>query len=366
VRLSLDRVEPELARLWEEEARRSQATRVELLTLVALVSEPALLERAQNVVARVARAHPSRTVLATWIPSDTAGITADVALHRASPGGAACGDQITVEATGAGREWLPENADRLALPDLPICVWWVGDLPDYDRLFDRMAVAADLVIVNSDEMDLRDLEKLASVLARVRDRCAMTDLTWIRLRPLQELVARFFDDESARGCMSAIDRITIEFSPREGEKDVASTQAGLLFGWMAHALSLRPEGVHWKRGAGWGEATLGRVVARFVHRPRADVPPGSVLRVTIECDGARFDIERQDDPQVLRWSRETPGSPVPPQTLRVETNEEASLLIRCLERPRRDGLFERSLYVGSRIVRPIAPRLSSLPQGPGT
>ena len=326
-----------------------------------MVSEPGLVERAKDVLARVAPAHPSRTLLVTWRSSEVSAITADVALHRA-PGGSACGDAIAVEATGSAREWLPENVDRLALPDLPICVWWVGDLPDYDRLFDRMAKLGDVVIVNSGEMDLRDLEKLSGVASRGRETCAMSDLTWIRLRPLQELVARFFDDPVARQCVQALDRVTIEFSPRDDEKDVASTQAGLLFGWMANALSLRHEGVQWKRGPAWGEVTLGRTVARFVHHPRADVPPGSILRLAFECEGARFEIERQDDPRLLRWSRETPGSPVPPQTLRVDIFEEAALLIRCLERPRRDRLFDRSLHVGSRIVRPIAPRLSSLPR----
>ncbi len=362
MRLSLDKVELEIARLWEEEARRSRATRVELMTLVALVSESHLLDRARDVVQRVARAYPLRTVLASWTDSDRPAITAEVALHRPSPEGAACGDAISVEATGSAREWLPENAERLALPDLPMCVWWVGDLPDYDRLFDRMARAADLVVVNSEEMDLRDLEKLSTVSARVRHTCAFSDLAWIRLRTMQELVARFFDDAAGRECVRSLERVTIEFSPRGGEKDVASTQAGLLFGWMANALSMRAEGVQWKRGPTWGEATLGKVVARFVHHPRTDVPPGSILRVSIECDGARFDIERQDDPRVLRWSRETPGAPVSPQTIGVDIAEEAGLLVRCLERPRRDFLFENSLHLGSRIVRPIAPRLSSLPR----
>ncbi len=358
MRLSLDAVELEMARLWEEEARASGAARVELLTLVALVSDLGLLERAQKVVATTVRAHPSRTIVATWSPSTAAAITAEATLHRLSPGGPACGDAIVLEAAGVARDWLPENVDRLALPDLPVCVWWVGDLPDFDRLFDRMVVNADVVVVNSGEMDLRDLEKLSTIVRRFRGGCALSDLAWIRLRPIQDLIARFFDDPTARGCLSALERVTIEFAPREAEQDVASTQAGLLFGWMANALSLQTEAVAWRRGPGWAEAVFGRVTARFAQCPRADVPPGSILRVLIECDGARFEIERQEDPQVFRWSREAPGAPMPPQTLRIGIPEEATLLVRCLERPKRDRLLERSLHVASRIVRPVAPRLS--------
>jgi glucose-6-phosphate dehydrogenase assembly protein OpcA len=363
VRLSLDAVEREVDRLWEEEAHRSQATRIELLTLVALVSEPGLFARATQVVEEVARAHPSRTIVIVWRAGEEATITADAALHGAGPSGAPCGDALTVEAIGVAREWLPQNIDRLVLSDLPVCVWWVGDLPDFDNLFDRAALSADLVVVNSGEMDLRDIEKLSSIAGRSRDRYALADLTWIRLRPLQELIARFFDDQGTHTCLRSVERVTIEFSPREGELDVASTQAGLLFGWMAHALSLVPEGVQWKRGPTWGEATLGSVVARFEHRPRAGVPPGAILRVALECRGGpRFEIERQDDPQVFKWSRDVSGAPTPPQTLRVADPDDPTLLVRCLSRPKRDPLLESSLNMATRILRPIAPRLSTAPR----
>jgi glucose-6-phosphate dehydrogenase assembly protein OpcA len=358
VRLSLDAVEPALARLWKEEADRGGAPRVELFTVVALASELPLLGRAQRVVAAVAGAYPSRTVVAACRQGADDAITAEVSLHRISSG-AACGDAIVLEATGAARDWLPENVDRLALPDLPVCVWWVGDLPDFDHLFDRLVVNADLIVVNSGEMDLRDLEKLSTIVNRCHGGAALSDLTWIRLRPIQDLIARFFDDETALACLRSAERITIEFAPREGEQDVASTQAGLLLGWMANAMSLGAATVGWKRGVDWAEVTLGRVVARFEARARPDVPAGSILRVAIECDGARFDIVRQDDPQVFLWSREAPGAPVPPQPLRIGIHEESTLLIRCLERPKRDALLEQSLHVATRIVRPVAPRLST-------
>jgi glucose-6-phosphate dehydrogenase assembly protein OpcA len=359
VPLALDAVEPALAALWKEEADRGGAPRIELFTVVAVASEFALLDRAQSVVAEVACKYPSRTIVTIWRPGSEDSITAEASLHRIARGGDACGDSIVLEATGGAREWLPENVGRLALPDLPVCVWWVGDLPDFDRLFDRLVVDADLIVVNSSEMDLRDLEKLSTIVMRTRNDCALSDLAWIRLRPLQDLIARFFDDETGRGCIDAIERVTIEYAPREGVNEAASTMAGLLLGWIANALSLHAESVNWKRGPGWAEVTVGRVVARFESRPRSDVPPGSILRVTMECDGARFEIERQEDPQVFRWSREAPGAPVPQQTLRIGIPEEAALLTRCLERPRRDPLLERSLHTATRIVRPVAPRLSS-------
>lgn len=364
MKLALDSVERAVAQLWEDEARQSPgATRIELMTLVALVSDLGLVDRTNKVIEEVVRSHPSRTIVATWSDKRDDTITAEVALHRVGKDGPACGDAIILDAARVSRDWLPDNVERLVLADLPVCVWWVGDLPDFDHLLDRMLSCADLVVVNSQEMDLRDLQRLSELVGRSRDRCALSDLTWVRLRPLQELIARFFDDESARLHLPALRQIKIEFSPRESDVDAASTQAGLLFGWIANALGLRPEGVRWARGEGWAEAAFEHVTARFERRPRADLAAGAIVRVALECGGALFEIERQDDPCVFRWSRLVPGVMMPPQSLRIPDESESGLLAQCLETPRRDPLLEASLRVGSRIVQAIAPRPSSAPSG---
>ncbi len=42
-------------------------------------------------------------------------------------------------------------------------LWWSGDLPDDDRLFDELTADADVTIVHSADMDLRDLEQLRRI-----------------------------------------------------------------------------------------------------------------------------------------------------------------------------------------------------------
>jgi glucose-6-phosphate dehydrogenase assembly protein OpcA len=358
--VSLDQVERELARLWDE-ARTTGGSRAALMTLVALVSEPRLLERAQTALSEVVRNQPARTITAVWREGASPSISAEVAIHRPAGAAVVCGDSITLEAIGTARDWLPGNAERLALPDLPVCVWWLGDLPDFDNLFDRMVVGADLVVVNTGEMDLRDLQKLSSIASRAKGRFAVADLTWIRLRTMQEMIARFFDDAEGQRHLPELERILIEVAPKPDEKDATSTQAGLLFGWIAAVLGLAPESAQWKRGEGWAEARVGKVLARFEQKPRNDVRPGVITRIVMEAGKAHFAIDRQDDPRVYRWSRDLPGVATAPHTLRVGAFEESSLLARCIERPKRDLMFETSLRVGSRIMLPVAPRLSALP-----
>jgi glucose-6-phosphate dehydrogenase assembly protein OpcA len=370
----LEKVERELARLWEEEAQKTQASRVELLTVAALVSEERLLDRAKDVLAQVATAHPSRTIAATWSPGTTPRIDCDVSLHRnASRKNEACGDQIVLQAHGEARWWLPENFDRLALSDLPYCVWWVGDLPDHDRLFDEAIQHADVVVVNSAEMDLRDIEKLSQIAHSSHGTYALLDLTWVRLRGMLDLVARFFDDPGTLPYLAKLRRVTFTYSPRPNEQDVCSTRVGLVLGWLAQQLGLDPGTARWTRDGRGGELAIGRagsskaVTIRVNQEKMEGAHDGAITRIEMACDGpngeGRFDLVREG-PALLKWSVDAPGVTIPSQTLRFGSHDEAKLLARQLERPSHDALFEASLYAGYRIVQQVAPRLSEPPPPP--
>jgi hypothetical protein len=94
---------------------------------------------------------------------------------------------------------------------------------------------------------------------------------------------------------------------------------------------------------------------------RADVPAGSITRVALGCDAARFEVVRESDPLVFSWTSEVPGRAPLRQALHVGMHDESVLLARGVECPRRDRLLEASLRMGSRIVRTVAPRLSQPP-----
>lgn len=373
MKVKLDAVDKELTKLWEAEAS-SHGPRIELFTLVALVSDPKLLARATDVLSKVVRVHPCRTIAAMWTPGGAPEITADIALHK-NPDrkNEPCGDAVVLQAVGAAREWLPGNVERLLLPDVPACVWWVGDLPDDDDLFDLMVRRADVVIVNSAEMDLRDLTKLSEIAEASKDSYAFMDLTWVRLRSLQDLVARFFDDPAVRPWLDTLSRVTLAFSPRDNETDVASTRAGLLLGWLGAALRLVPESAKWAKDDRGAEVTLDReggkppVTVRFEHDKRPGVNDGAITHIELLAGGgsaptAKFQIARQaDDSKITTWTCEVPGVVVPSQTVRIGAHDEARLLTRSLERPARDRLLDASLLAASRIVKQVAPRLSARP-----
>lgn len=370
-RVPLDRVDWALHRLWEQDEQAGgTGAHASLCTIVALASLPSLVGRANEVLAQVVRVHPARTITASWTADGPPEIVAEVALHRdPDRGGEACGDAVALLATGGARVWLPENVDRLLLSGVPAYIWWVGDLPDYDDLFDRLVRCADVAVVNSAEMDLRDLEKLSRIADESRGAYAVADLTWVRLRGMMDLVARFFDAPESRPWLDRLARVTMGFSPRDGETDVVSTRVGLLVGWLGNALGFRPETARWTRDAGGGSLAIERrggpgVLLRFDRDPRAGADPGSITRIELVCGTAgeaRFSVARQEDPRTLSWSCVAPGLALPEHTLRFGSHEEPKLLARFLDRPARDPLYEAALRMGSRIVRPVAPRFSEAP-----
>ena len=208
----------------------------------------------------------------------------------------ACGDAIVLEAFGEARWWLPENFDRLALPDLPYCVWWVGDLPDHDLLFDEaIQRRRPVVVVNSAEMDLRDIEKLSNIARSSHGFYALLDLTWVRLRGLLDLVARFFDDPATLPYLSRLKSVTLTYNPRPGESDAASTRCGIFIGWLATQLKLQTETARWHRDASGGRGHaparggLSPVAIRINQEKLADAHDGAITRITMVCDGPTGD-----------------------------------------------------------------------------
>jgi glucose-6-phosphate dehydrogenase assembly protein OpcA len=264
---------------------------------------------------------------------------------------------------GDARRWVPSTLTRLRAEGLPMYLWWVGDLPDDDRLFDRLVEDADVAVVHTADMDLRDLEALARLLALADGAYVLADLTWMRLRTWQEFTARFFDDPAARAHLASVRELTVRLCPRERELEAASTQAALFAGWLCEALRWDTAAPRWSGEGGDRTAALRgaageEVTVRFVTVEREGVYPGAIEAVALRAPGgARFEVARgDDDPYVLCWSAEADGVHSPAQCVRIHAPEEPRMLTRVLERPRRDPLFERSLAAAARLVAPVAAR----------
>ena len=359
--LTLDKVEPELARLWAEQGTRDARPRT--LDLVAFCATPDDLPRVRAALAPLAAKRPCRTLTVVCYPAEAPSITARAGLHvdtarKSEP----VGDDVSLDVRGAARSWVPSAVRQLRRGDLPMHLWWSGDLPDDDRLFDELTADADVTLVHSADMDLRDLEQLRRVLAWRVDRAVFLDLNWVRLALWHELVARFFDDDAVAATIPKLDTVTLGFAPRPGATEAAPTQAALLAGWITLSAGWDVTGATWSTDAdGARVAAVKRADGsparvRFVGDDRPGVYPGALHSVTLAGPGVNLEVARAlEDPLALCWSGHVEGVCVPSQCVRMGVPDEPRMLARALDRPERDPLFERSLAAAAALTRAVAP-----------
>jgi len=362
-RVAIDNVDAQLHKLWEVASTATKGvTRIQTCNVVALCETPSHAAVAEPALAAAAAAHAARTLLVTWREGGDPGIVTDVALHPSGRPGVPAGEAIWIEASGKARTWVPDTVGRLLRNDLPIYVWWVGDLPDHDDLFDRVAAVASTAIFNSNDMDLRDLPALDRLAERPIGRSVLADFCWHRLRTWQELSARFFDEPECVSDLACLQRVSIRFHQRSQKPEPISNQAALFAGWLASRLDLRLQS--WvSRDPKAPVARLARLAGdgpgvelRFAAETRAGVLPGALVDVELVAKDAEYHVSRVlEEPSVICWTARHPGVPFPQQCLRVGIPDEAKLLTRVLERPIRDPLFEASLHEAAALVADIAP-----------
>ena len=364
-RVGIDRVDAELRARWlTAGAEGKPVTRTQTMSIVAVCETPAHAQTAHEAVAIASGVHGARTIVVVADEAGEPSIGAEVALHprmgkQSSPGG----EEVRLEAHGTARAWIPDTVAKLLAPDVPVYVWWVGDLPDDDSLFNQLAPLSQLAIFNSNDMDLRDLSSLVAIGVRGHDRYALGDFAWHRLRTWQELTARFFDDAACLAELTAISAASISFRPRHDASrtaDPISNQAALFAGWLSHALG-------WELDA-WQPTTTGAPTATMKRRDggtlqlsfpvveREDVPVGAIVAVELQSKSGKFHVGRDDhDPYVVCWSGERPGAVMPAQCVRIHPPDVPRILAHVLEHAIRDPLFEASLRAAAALITPIAP-----------
>src|SRR5204863_5758427 len=104
---------------------------------------------------------------------------------------------------------VPPLVSALLIPDMPVAVWWVGDLPHENAEYvDALLEPADRLIVDSCQFnDPADLEIVARVAAKTLT--APADLNWIRLEEWRVAMASMFDPPPMRTKLRDVRRIRI-------------------------------------------------------------------------------------------------------------------------------------------------------------
>ena len=200
--------------------------------------------------------HPSRAIVLVASP-EAAGPDRGRGGQRALPtphqgDEQVCYEEVVLTVRGEAASHLDGIVAPLLIHDLPTLVWWPGDPPFADPVFDQLVELSDRLIIDSS--DFSDLLVGFRRLANLRRRSGVGDLAWKRLGWWQELTAQFFDAPRFRRYLPNLNRVRISYalppdgglSPAEDPHDPAPgaaspiAQAILYASWIASRLD-------WKR-----------------------------------------------------------------------------------------------------------------------
>jgi glucose-6-phosphate dehydrogenase assembly protein OpcA len=317
-------VEAELARLWHQATTAGESVtekgapdaRTSVMNLIITVPDPQAGDRILETLLALGTRHPSRAIILQADPdAEGESLDARIGTHcrdGENGQGRVCFEQLALTVRGEAARHLSGIVAPLLIHDLPIDVWWPGDPPFDDPVFNQLVELGDRLVVNAS--DFGDLPAGLKRLAAIRRRSGVGDVTWERLAPWHELTAQFFDAPRFRRYLPNLSRLAIRYAtPVNGQAEppeselvlgTRSPAAGALLyaGWIATRLAWRR--AQWREPPVEGGMRLvleGRyeMVDLVVEPvPTAAIAPGELtsirLRAFGEAGSAEFIVDRPD------------------------------------------------------------------------
>ena len=335
-------IERQLGLLWEQSD--AGKVRASLVNLVIYSEAPDAIAANTPLLAAIAGDHAFRALLVQADPHARQSavhswITAHCHLRDAGKK-EICSEQITFQLDGPAAARLPSIVFSHLDTDLPLYLWWQGDLhthpePQLWRWVDRLIVDS-----NSWTNPAVQFAVLQEIEALGRGRCAICDLTWTRLFHLRYAVAQIFDLPAARECLPHTDAVHIDHAP-----DHRLTALQLL-GWIASRL-----GWHLDNEAGqtmFRRSDGGRVT--FVLNEKADAT-GCVSAIRLAFPDALATVQRETVGDFYLAEFHGPGTESHAQLLPAGREKTSDTLLSELSRVSRHPLF----WPAIRAIEPLLP-----------
>ncbi len=362
-----------LSRLWDAQASAAadgvatitekglSHARASVLNLIVIVVDDEAADRVVNTLVTLGVRHPSRAIVLVPDPgSDGPAIDAKISTHchEGTDGGErVCCEEVVLAVHGEAAGHLSGIVSPLLIHDLPTHVWWPGDPPFRDPVFDQVVDLGDRVLVDSS--DFADLGAGMRRIAGLRRQSGVGDLSWERLSWWQELTAQFFDAQRFRRYLPNLSRLLIRYAVPEQPAATASpplAQALLYAGWIATRLGWRRHRTLEPLADGAFRLTLeGRhemIDLVLKPEPTADVPPGHLVSVRLrslgETGAGEFIIDRHGDEATVATNAD--GMTALLRLVPMETPTEAELLSAQLAMDVVDPVYEDALRAGGILL----------------
>ena len=374
--IPLTQIKAELANMWHE------VTRSSVLTLVAYTESADRATQISDLLDRLAGQHPSRAITIV-VESTNATPTASVMLHTHEIGqtknmiGA---EQIVIYLPVTEMARVAEYVQPLLLSDMPVFVWWAGQLPGNERLIEDLSGLGDHLVFDSAvfAQPSRDLTILADLIRQYRSSKvnykAYHDFNWERLTPWRAAISQSFDPPH----LEYLEHISQARIGYVGHADLLapSTQAYLLVGWLAALLDWTPESFQIQPSGGAQclvrsprrAAPISIEIAPFAvtHTPVSAIPPTAPVSHPIILEGALLFVEliaevngaqilfrtalSDDGTKSVSSVMHLDGERALPRTMPMEVQDEVMLLAGQLTRIRYDHIYEDAVLSAQAII----------------
>jgi glucose-6-phosphate dehydrogenase assembly protein OpcA len=357
----LARLDKELRDMWDgpPESTAAPRTRVCTTNLVVVASGRDVANRYVSVVDEVRQSMPARAIIVTLEPEGLDQLDGDATAvcSVADSGSMVCSERVRLFASGGACARISSSVETLLVPEIPTSLVWLGRVHPGDPVFRALALDAQRVVLDTEYTSLTSLMHLARWAREDAARPHIADLAWTRLGAWQEMCARFFDAPRLRQFAQKVTKVSIVQASERGAR--LGSEGALLLGWLATRLG-------WKASRLGGALRLVRpdggtvgLGLGSVDRPPV-VAPAALAKVTIEAEvsgkklvgtvaralgsGSTPDNGgKTTDADVVVWTLSESGESPIEQSLRLSTNQAASVLERTLRRPAFDPALAESV-----------------------
>lgn len=352
VHVDVTTIEKSLAELWRsnKKAGDEALTRAALWNVVAHASSSELHTQASEVLGRASASVPQRTIIVRADPAAPPEMSSWISAncHLLGGGKQVCSEEIDIVAGGDRIHRVPPLVSALLIPDMPVAVWWLGDLPnEHESYVLALLDSADRLIVDSAHFDSpADLLLINRVAEKTTTSPA--DLNWVRLEEWRTATASIFDPPHMRPRLLNIRRVRVTAATSEQDLFGEVAEALLYTAWLSAQLG------HQVDGLGRVEGPLGAIDYK-IERQHQESGVGGITFAEIDFDdGSAATIARDRDRGIL--TANVDGAIGLPESVTrcIVSQRLDELIVRQLKRVEGDRILLKVLPVASRLAKRVA------------
>lgn len=320
--VEIGRIDRELKKLWEQSG--SALTRASLINLAVYSEAPGSLERNTGLISQITENHACRAIVIGANPASKenrveAWISAHCHVTRAGSK-QICSEQLSFLIEGPSTKLLPNIVFSQLDSDLPLVLWWQGDL--HEKVDPQLWAWVDRLIYDSREWSDfgEQITRIEAAQAEAKQRVVLCDLNWTRIVHVRLALAQFFDNPASQERLDAIDSIEVDYAP--GFRSTAV----FLAGWFAAQLQ-------WTAAAGTkGNLKFSTPGGRSVAASLTEKSGEPINRCVVRSGSTEFSVVHKSDADLLDVNVLSNGAVRMHQLMPAGKNDSVSLLTEELMR----------------------------------